>query len=173
MATKKYVGSTSLAKVWEIICDTFALKSEVEDAAADASSALTTAQSAHSVASNTQTAMSALAPRVTALEGEYALANISSQSGNEQAQFYAHSNTATLALGNDTTPSGTWGSKTLCTIPEGYRPQMTCYYPVAKTGSAQSMSYVMVDTSTGVVTLQNWGGTQSSVNYFCTCTWAY
>lgn len=99
--------------------------------------------------------------------------NISSQSGGAQAQFSTNGYCATLVLGNDTTPSGQWGSKTLCTIPVGYRPILTCYFPVAKTGAAQSMSYVMIDASNGVVTLQNWGGTQSSVSYFCTCTWCY
>lgn len=99
--------------------------------------------------------------------------NISSQSGGAQAQFATNGYSAMLTVGNDTTPSGQWGSKTLCTIPAGYRPALTSYYPVAKTGSPQSMSYVMIDASTGVVTLQNWGGTQSSVNYFCTCTWCY
>lgn len=99
--------------------------------------------------------------------------NISSQSGGAQAQFSTNGYCATLVLGNDTTPSGQWGSKTLCTIPAGYRPILTSYFPVAKTGVAQSMSYVMINASTGEVTLQNWGGTQSSVNYFCTCTWCY
>lgn len=99
--------------------------------------------------------------------------NISSQSGGAQAQFATNGFCAMLTVGNDVTPSGQWGSKTLCTIPEGYRPALTSYFPVAKTGAAQSMSYVMVNSSTGVVTLQNWGGTQSSVSYFCTCTWCY
>lgn len=99
--------------------------------------------------------------------------NISSQSGGAQAQFATNGFCATLVLGNDTTPSGQWGSKTLCTIPSGYRPALTSYFPVAKTGAAQSMSYVMINSSTGEVTLQNWGGTQSSVSYFCTCTWCY
>lgn len=104
---------------------------------------------------------------------EYPLANISSQGGDKQAQFYAHNGTATLICGNDTTPSGTWGSKTLCTIPAGYRPKMGLYFPVAKTGSTQSDSYIIVSSVDGVVTLQNWGGTQSSVSYVATATWAY
>lgn len=104
---------------------------------------------------------------------EYPMANISSQGGDTQAQLYAFGGTATLMCGNDTTPSGTWGTKTLCTIPSGYRPPQTLYFPVNKTGAAQSDSYIMVDSSTGVVTLQNWGGSQTSVNYFGTCTWAY
>lgn len=104
---------------------------------------------------------------------EHPLANISSQGGDTQAQLYAFGGTATLTCGNDTTPSGQWGSKTLCTIPSGYRPPQTCYFPVNKTGNAQSDSYIMIDASTGTVTLQNWGGSQTSVSYFSTCTWAY
>ena len=104
---------------------------------------------------------------------EYPFANISSQGGDKQAQFYAHNGTATLMCGNDTTPSGQWGSKVLCTIPAGYRPKIGLYFPVVKTGSPQSDSYVIVSSADGVVTLQNWGGTQSSVSYFCTATWAY
>lgn len=99
--------------------------------------------------------------------------NISSQGGSAQAQFATNGFMAMLMVGNDTTPTGAYGSKTLCTIPKEYRPTITTYYPVAKDGAAQSMSYVVVNGSTGVVTLQNAGGTQSSVNYWATCTWCY
>lgn len=99
--------------------------------------------------------------------------NISSQGTSAQAQFVTNGFMAMLMVGNDTTPTGQWGSKTLCTIPVDYRPAITVYYPVAKSGAAQSSSYVMIDASTGVVTLQNAGGTQSSVNYWATCTWCY
>lgn len=99
--------------------------------------------------------------------------NISSQGTSAQAQFVTNGFMAMLMVGNDTTPTGQWGSKTLCTIPVNYRPSITVYYPVAKSGAAQGSSYVMIDASTGVVTLQNAGGTQSSVNYWATCTWCY
>lgn len=104
---------------------------------------------------------------------EYPFTNISSQGGDKQAQFYAHNGTATLMCGNDTTPSGTWGSKTLCTIPAGYRPKIGLYFPVAKTGSPQSDSYIVIGPDDGAVILQNWGGTQSSVSYVASATWAY
>ena len=99
--------------------------------------------------------------------------NISSQGTSAQAQFVTNGFMAMLMVGNDTTPTGAYGSKTLCTIPQEYRPPITTYYPVAKDGAPQSMSYVVVNASTGVVTLQNSGGTQSSVNYWTTCTWCY
>lgn len=99
--------------------------------------------------------------------------NISSQGTSAQAQFVTNGFMAMLMVGNDTTPTGQWGSKTLCTIPVDYRPLITVYYPVAKSGAAQGSSYVMIDASTGVVTLQNAGGTQSSVNYWATCIWCY
>ena len=60
----------------------------------------------------------------------------------------------------------------VCTIPAGYRPKTTLYFPMAKTGAAISDSYLQVDTD-GSVTIQNWGGTQAEREYRCTATWAY
>lgn len=99
---------------------------------------------------------------------EYPLTTLS---GTGTLQFYAFGGTATLMC-SGTTPSGAWDSTTLCTVPAGYRPQMTLYFAVAKTGSAVSDSYVQVSDG-GTVTLQNWGGTQAAREFRCTATWAY
>lgn len=146
-----------------------AAQSTASTAASDASSAVETATSAHSIATSTQSAMSALAPRVTALEDdEYALATLGGTGTN---QFYAHKGCATL-MSAGTTPAAQWASASVCTIPDGYRPKMQLYFPVAKTGATTSSTYIQVATD-GAVTIQNWGGTQAARDYFSTCTWAY
>ena len=141
----------------------------VSPVASDAASAVSTATSAHSIATSTQGAVSALAPRVTALEDdEYALATLGGTGTN---QFYAHKGCATL-MSAGTTPSAQWGSASVCTVPDGYRPKMQLYFPVAKTGATTSSTYIQIATN-GAVTIQNWGGTQAARDYFATCTWAY
>lgn len=99
---------------------------------------------------------------------EYPLASLSGTGTN---QFYAHNGCATL-MSSGTTPSAQWDTQSVCTIPSGYRPKTTLYFPMAKTGAAISDSYVQVDTD-GSVTIQNWGGTQAAREYRATCTWAY
>ena len=74
-----------------------------------------------------------------------------------------------MSAGN--TPSATWGSASVCTIPEGYRPWTTLYFPVQKDGAIASDTYLTIG-SDGNVTIQNGGGTQASVGYRCTATWA-
>ena len=92
-------------------------------------------------------------------------------SGTGTNYFYAHNGCATL-MSAGTTPSAQWGTQSACTIPAGYRPATTLYFPMAKTGAAISDSFVQVDTD-GTVTIQNWGGTQAAREYRATCTWAY
>lgn len=99
---------------------------------------------------------------------EYPLASLSGTGTN---YFYAHNGCATL-MSSGTTPSAQWGTQSVCTIPSGYRPKTTLYFPMAKTGAAISDSYMQVD-SDGTVTIQNWGGTQAAREYRATCTWAY
>lgn len=96
---------------------------------------------------------------------------IASLSGTGTNYFYAHNGCATL-MSSGTTPSAQWGTASVCTIPSGYRPKTTLYFPMAKTGAAISDSYMQVDSS-GSVTIQNWGGTQAAREYRATCTWAY
>lgn len=91
--------------------------------------------------------------------------------GTGTNQFYAHNGCATL-MSSGTTPSAQWGTASVCTIPAGYRPKTTLYFPMAKTGAATSDSYMQVG-SDGTVTIQNWGGTQAEREYRCTATWAY
>lgn len=85
--------------------------------------------------------------------------------------FYAHGGCATL-MSAGTTPSAQWGTASVCTIPAGFRPKTTLYFPMAKTGTTVSDSYLQVG-SDGAVTIQNWGGTQAAREYRCTATWAY
>lgn len=99
---------------------------------------------------------------------EYPLASLGGTGTN---QFYAHNGTATLVSAG-TTPSAQWGTATVCTIPAGYRPKMALYFPLAKTGTAVSDTYLQIDTD-GACTLQNWGGTQAAREYRVTATWAY
>lgn len=99
---------------------------------------------------------------------EYPLAALGGTGTN---YFYAHNSCATL-MSSGTTPSTQWGTQSVCTIPSGYRPKTTLYFPMAKTGAAISDSYMQVD-SDGVVTIQNWGGSQAAREYRATCTWAY
>lgn len=99
---------------------------------------------------------------------EYPLASLSGTGTN---YFYAHNSCATL-MSSGTTPSAQWGTQSVCTIPNGYRPKTTLYFPMAKTGAAISDSYMQVDTD-GTVTIQNWGGSQAAREYRATCTWAY
>lgn len=99
---------------------------------------------------------------------EYPLASLGGTGTN---YFHAHNSCATL-MSSGTTPSAQWGTASVCTIPAGYRPKTTLYFPMAKTGAAISDSYMQVD-SDGTVTIQNWGGTQAAREYRCTATWAY
>jgi len=93
--------------------------------------------------------------------------------GSGTNQFYAFNGMATLMCSGTTTDSQ-WGTVSLCTIPDGYRPTMGLYFPVQKDGAAsQSDSYITITTA-GVVTLQNAGGTQVQGNtYRATCSWVY
>lgn len=99
---------------------------------------------------------------------EYPLATLGGTGTN---QFFAHHGTATL-MSSGTTPSAQWGSASVCTIPDGYRPKMGLYFPVAKDGATVSDTYVTIATD-GTVTIQNAGGTQAARTYRVTCTWAY
>ena len=106
-----------------------------------------------------------------AIRSSYAFTNLSGNTSTP-AYFWAKNNSATLVIAG-TTPSGQWAADTKSyTIPSGYRPPTTMYFPLAKTGSPQSMSYLQIG-SDGAITIQNWGGTQSAVNFFCTATWTY
>lgn len=84
--------------------------------------------------------------------------------------FHAHGTTATL-MSAGTSPSAQWGSATVCTIPEGWRPWTPLYFPCVKDGAVVSDTYLIVATD-GTVTIQNAGGTQAARNYWCTATWA-
>lgn len=91
--------------------------------------------------------------------------------GTGTNQFYARNGTATLVSAG-TTPSAQWGTASVCTIPDGFRPRMVLYFPIAKTGATISDTYLQIGTD-GACTLQNWGGTQAAREYRATCTWAY
>ena len=84
--------------------------------------------------------------------------------------FHAHGTTATL-MSAGTSPSAQWGSATVCTIPEGWRPWTPLYFPCVKDGAIVSDTYLIIATD-GTVTIQNAGGTQAARNYWCTATWA-
>ena len=131
--------------------------------------AVETATSAHSIATSTQNAMTALAPRVTALEANSGAMTLSGSGTN---YFFANAHCATLMC----TGTGTntqWGSTVLCTVPDGYRPWTQLYFPCQVDGAyAQSDKYIVIATD-GKVTLQNAGGTQLASVYRATCTWAY
>jgi len=142
----------------------------VSPIASDASSAASTASSAHSIATSTQNAVSALSPRVDALENDaYDLATLSGYGTN---YFYAKRSCATLMC-TGTSKTGAWTATTLCTIPDGYRPPTDLPFLCQKDGAySQSDTYVVVGAN-GTVTLQNAGGTQNTNVYRVTCTWAY
>ncbi len=84
--------------------------------------------------------------------------------------FHAHGTTATL-MSAGTSPSAQWGSASVCTIPEGWRPWTPLYFPCVKDGAIVSDTYLIIATD-GTVTIQNAGGTQAARNYWCTATWA-
>ena len=91
-------------------------------------------------------------------------------SGTGTNYFHAHGTTATL-MSAGTSPSAQWGSATVCTIPEGWRPWTPLYFPCVKDGAIVSDTYLIIATD-GTVTIQNAGGTQAARNYWCTATWA-
>lgn len=91
-------------------------------------------------------------------------------SGTGTNYFHAHGTTATL-MSAGTSPSAQWGSATVCTIPEGWRPWTPLYFPCVKDGAIVSDTYLII-AADGTVTVQNAGGTQAARNYWCTATWA-
>lgn len=97
--------------------------------------------------------------------------SISNLGGTGTNYFWANKGCATL-MSSGTTPSAQWGSASVCTIPNGYRPPTPIYLPVQKDGAIASDTYLIISDD-GSVTIQNSGGTQAAVTYRVTATYAY